>query len=114
MKKVHCHSQEYWYLRKQKCECGSEFELVNQALAKRNQTFVDVHRAQCKQCGTFREFIFDISSFYKPHQSFDELAEVHRLLKGVYPESEVPMRMASPMIVRVSSAKKNYERFEVK
>jgi len=97
MKKAHSHSQEYWYLRKQKCECGSELQLIDQALAVRNQTHVDIHRTRCKQCGTFREFVFDISSFYKPHQSFSELAEVERLLKRVYPDSEVSMRMASPM-----------------
>ena len=43
------------------------------------------------------EFVFDISSFDKPYQSFRELAEVEALLKRVYPESEVSMRMASPM-----------------
>ena len=69
MKKAHCHSQEYWYLRKQKCECGSELQLIDQVLTERCQTFVDVHRTQCKQCGTFREFVFDISSFYKPFRS---------------------------------------------
>lgn len=97
MIKAHCHSQEYWYLRKQKCECGSELQLIDQVLTERCQTFVDVHRTQCKQCGKFREFVFDISSFYNPLRSFDELAEVERLLKRVYPESEVPMRMAYPM-----------------
>lgn len=97
MKKAHSVSQEYWYLRKQKCECGSEFESIDQAITVRSQIHVDVHRAQCKQCGTFREFVFDISSFHKPYQSFRELAQVEDVLKKAYPESEISMRMASPM-----------------
>ena len=97
MIKVHCHSQEYWYLRKQKCKCGSQLQLISQALTKREQTYVDVHRTRCEQCGTLNVFIFDISSFYDPLQSFRELAEVEKLLKRTYPENDVSMRMASPM-----------------
>lgn len=97
MKKAHSISQEYWYIRKQKCECGSEFELIDQAMTVRREIHVDVHRTRCKQCGTFREFIFDISSFHKPYQSFSELAQVEDVLKNAYPESEVSMRMACPM-----------------
>lgn len=97
MKKAHCHSQEYWYLRKQQCECGGKLELGNRSLALRNQLFVDVHETRCRQCGQFKEFVFDISSFFKPFQSFSELAKVEQVLKTVYPESEVMMRMASRM-----------------
>jgi CheY-like chemotaxis protein/ribosomal protein S14 len=97
MIKAHSVSQEYWYLGKQKCECGGDIKLLFQAVTVRNQAPVDIHSTRCKQCGAPREFIFDISSFYKPYQSFRELAEVEALLKRVYPKSEVSIRMASPM-----------------
>jgi len=58
---------------------------------------MDVLNTKCKQCGISEEFVFDISSFHNPLRPFEELAKVEVLLKKVYPESEVRMKMASPM-----------------
>jgi len=95
--KAHSHSQEYWYLKKQKCKCGSQLQWIDQTLTEMDHTYVDVHRTRCEDCGTLNMFIFDISSFYNPFQSFRELAEVEELLKRTYSENEVSMKMASPM-----------------
>jgi hypothetical protein len=51
MIKVHCTSQEYWHIRKQKCECGGEFEVLTQALKNQEGTSVDVLNTRCKNCG---------------------------------------------------------------
>ncbi len=99
MIKVHCIAQEYWYVRRQKCKCGGEFELLMQAVATREGTPVDIHKTVCKECGISREFIFDISSSDHPFRgiSYKDLAEIEDKLKKVFREQDVSMRMASPM-----------------
>ena len=97
MIKVHCIGQEYWYIRKKKCECGGDFESQFQSLETREGTFVDVHRTICKKCGMGRDFVFDISSFHNPLRSYQDLADVEAVIKKVYPEDKELMRMASPM-----------------
>jgi hypothetical protein len=97
MIKAHCISQEYWYMRKQRCECGGEFERWMKTIEKREGTYVDVHKTRCKRCDKSKDFAFDISSFFGRFISHSYLAEVEDLLKREYNENEVMMKLATPM-----------------
>ena len=70
MIKVNDISEEYKYMKENKCDCGGEFALIEQSLQFRGKVFVDVHKAYCRECSINKEFIFDISSFYNPLKSF--------------------------------------------
>jgi hypothetical protein len=98
MIKVHCVDEEYWYISKERCQCGGEFEMMKQSLMHDSEgTPMDVLNTICKKCGSPKDFVFDISSFFGRFPGFEESTEVESLLKKVYPESEVKMKMASPM-----------------
>ena len=57
--RVHSIAQEYWYIRRQQCECGGRYERVWQALMVDD---VDRLGVRCKLCGSMREYDFDISA----------------------------------------------------
>ena len=70
MIKVNDISEEYKYIKENKCDCGGEFGSIEQSLQFRDGVNVDVHKAFCNNCGANKEFVFDISSFFKPFKSF--------------------------------------------
>lgn len=64
--KVHCHSQEYRALGRQRCRCGVTYNtasVLTQRLEHRANRSVDVLSVRCANCGTEDELEFDISSF---------------------------------------------------
>lgn len=67
MEKAHCHSQEYWFVDRTRCQCGSAFRRKSVALQRlehRPSGAVDVLCVKCDDCGYNKEFEFDISSFF--------------------------------------------------
>ena len=63
--KVHCINQEYWYIRKQKCEfCGGSFQKdwERKTMSGEDGDF-DVHYINCRNCSRSISFKFDIAGF---------------------------------------------------
>jgi hypothetical protein len=62
--RVHCVAQEYWYIRRKRCDCGGRYvKDMHATLLDRK----DVLRMRCEQCGELRDFVFDVSSFLPEH-----------------------------------------------
>jgi len=69
--RVHCISQEYWYLRRIKCDCGGEFAMRLQSVTTATPA-LDVIDVACQRCGKELRCEFDISSFYPGDLGNDE------------------------------------------
>jgi len=61
--KVWCVDQEYWYIRRLRCECGGTFERTKQTLLRGPDGDADLLETMCKKCGSQRDILFDISEF---------------------------------------------------
>ena len=61
---VHDVSQEYWYIKKQKCSCGGQFNPQFQKLIVKNGKFIDLIETVCNNCKSQKDFFFDISNFH--------------------------------------------------
>lgn len=63
---VHDVSQEYWYIKKQKCSCGGQFNPQGQKLLVnvKDGKSVDLIETVCNDCKSQKDFFFDISSFH--------------------------------------------------
>jgi hypothetical protein len=58
-------SEEYKYLKTQKCKCGGTLEKKMQALLfSEEQKPYDLLTCECVNCGEEKKFYFDISSFF--------------------------------------------------
>jgi len=74
--KVHCISQEYWYIRRCRCDCGGAWKVVLQKLgssATNPDVPLDTICCCCSECNRQRNFAFDISSFFPPTPRFMKL-----------------------------------------
>lgn len=95
MVKVHCHSQEYWFVGRAQCRCGGKYDSggISQSLERRGSTFVDVLSVPCRSCGAHRAFEFDISSFYGKvdASSFQKLLSDQEQLWQMYIWHELKM-----------------------
>jgi putative nucleotidyltransferase with HDIG domain len=58
--RTHCIAQEYWYIRRQQCECGGRYESLMHA---RMVGCVSRHSVRCKCCGGTTEYDFDTSTY---------------------------------------------------
>jgi len=95
--RVHCVDQEYWYVKRQKCDCGGDFKVVSQSLIAEKGCHFDSLQVSCENCAASGTFTFDISSFHRPLLSFSKLSEIEEKLKELYSDKEVAMKMSSPM-----------------
>ena len=58
-------AEEYAELRRTRCECGGSFTVVMQRLVfSADGRPADVLNTKCSACGSTRDFVFDISSFF--------------------------------------------------
>lgn len=79
---VHSISQEYWYIKRDPCVCGGQFEKEMQELILYNDNPSDRLMTKCSKCGLTREFIFDISAFFGDKVRSEEI-KLLMLLKQV-------------------------------
>lgn len=82
--RVHGVSQEYWYIKRNPCTCGGQFETELQLLTDYDGKAADRLMTRCNRCGEAREFIFDISAF-GPEMTVD-MMRLWKLLEQVTDE----------------------------
>ena len=71
---VHDVSQEYWYVKKQTCSCGGQFEPQAQKLVIGNgKSPVDLIKTICSDCKRQKDFFFDVSNFHGVERSKKKL-----------------------------------------
>lgn len=58
-------SQEYDYVRKQRCSCGGGYEVVSQSVSEANGKHLDRLYCKCRGCGDERTFVFDVTSVFQ-------------------------------------------------
>ena len=88
-------AQEYWFIRHQRCECGSPYDrrMATQGLGERDSRPVDIFVILCGSCGRKREFVFDIAAFFgRPNiLSFKDLCKDEKALWQMYIWHDLPM-----------------------
>jgi hypothetical protein len=58
-------AEEYAELRRSRCECGGSYTVVLQRLVySADGRPADILSTKCSACGSARDFVFDISSFF--------------------------------------------------
>jgi hypothetical protein len=79
---VHDVSQEYWYIKKQKCSCGGQFDPQGQKLLVKDGESVDLIEAVCNVCKNQKDFFFDISNFHGVERSIKQAALIEKMQKA--------------------------------
>lgn len=87
--KVHSINQEYWYINRQKCDCGGRFEKLGQAFESRSTGDVDVVDVQCKDCSQAKKYVFDISSCAGPQFDMSMTERIEEYAEVMSPEDVV-------------------------
>jgi len=104
--KVHSVDQEYWYIRTQRCKCGGELEVWNQALLSSQDLQFDVLDTRCKHCGHETSYKFDITNFAPraiTQQSMEKIA-MGIPAEKVWSFIEIPMEKAVKFIFDLAQA----------
>lgn len=93
--KVYLIAQERWYIRRQRCKCGSAYTRELQQALKGQMTDhpVDEIIMQCDGCGAIETFQFDISDC-SPHLQFDWEEKVAAYAKVM------PRKEAAALVLR--------------
>lgn len=60
-------TMEYMHIESERCDCGGRWETVEQALLEFEGRFYDQIHVRCQDCGSERNFYFDITSFFGRH-----------------------------------------------
>jgi len=60
--------EEYEYVKKQRCDCGGNYEVTGQSTGKVEDRNFDELRSTCKKCGKERAFFFDVTSLFKEYE----------------------------------------------
>jgi hypothetical protein len=84
--RVHDVSQEYWYIKRNPCNCGGQFQKEMQFLTDYDGKPADRLATRCDRCGEARDFIFDISAFHSPNMIV-EMMRLEKLLDSVTEEA---------------------------
>jgi len=79
---VHGVSQEYWYIKKQKCSCGGQFDPQGQRLLVKDGKSIDLIEAVCNVCKSQKDFFFDISIFHGVERSIKQAALMKKMQKA--------------------------------
>ena len=94
--KVHSINQEYWYMNRQKCDCGGRFEKLSQAIESSSTGDVDVIDVRCKDCSQARKYVFDISNCAGPLFDMNMMEKIEECAEVMSPD-DVARAFGPPM-----------------
>lgn len=96
--KVQSIDQERWFIRRQRCNCGGQFEIeIRQALTDDQKgNSVDQIVMQCGTCGAITTFNFDISSC-SPHLDLEYRERIDAYKKVMPAEEAIRLVLTTKM-----------------